>query len=74
MVNIPCCVRAALEVAIGLTTGPQCVVTPVVAEALGRALGGLGVSLPRLGIGSECALGWIQVRVQLQEFQRALHG
>ena len=32
------CARAALEVAIGLTTGPQCVVTPVVAEPLCRGL------------------------------------
>ena len=35
------CVRAALEVAIGLTTGPQCVERPVVAEPLCRALVGL---------------------------------
>ena len=35
------CMRAALEVAIGLTTGPQCIMSPVVAEALCRAVAGL---------------------------------
>ena len=41
VVYCPCCVRAALEVANGLTTGPQCVVISVVAEPLGRAVAAL---------------------------------